>query len=83
MNRRQILSLAGLAPLLAGCAPGAMETGPDNVLGRAEADPDPSTFAAAVKASGLEARLAGPGPFTSSRRPTRPSPGSARAASTL
>jgi uncharacterized surface protein with fasciclin (FAS1) repeats len=63
MQRRTFLA-TGLAPLLAACVPAAMPGGADTLLGRAEAEPDLATFVAALKASGLDARLAGRGPFT-------------------
>ena len=64
MNRRLALKLAGaagLAALVAGCAP--MATQPDIVDIAASSDQF-STLVAAVQAAGLVETLKGPGPFT-------------------
>lgn len=63
MQRRTFLA-TGLAPLLAACVPAGMPGGADSLLARAEADPELSTFVAALKAAGLDSQLSGGGPYT-------------------
>lgn len=69
MNRRTCLTALaalGLASFVAACAPMQAGSGgsADDVVGKAAADPDLSTFVAAVTAAGLTDRLHGAGPYT-------------------
>ncbi|MBI1220734.1 MAG: fasciclin domain-containing protein [Rhodobacteraceae bacterium] len=69
MNRRTCvtaLAATGLVSLVSACAPmlPGSSGSADDVLGKAAADPDLSSFVAAVTASGLSDRLHGTGPFT-------------------
>jgi uncharacterized surface protein with fasciclin (FAS1) repeats len=69
MNRRTCLTALaalGLAGFIAACAPLPPGSGDStgDVVGKAAADPDLSTFVAAVTSAGLTDRLRGAGPYT-------------------